>query len=247
MTQYGLIGFPLRHSFSMGYFNEKFANEGINAEYVNFELPSIDAFPDLIKENIKLNGLNVTIPYKEKVIKYLNEMDATAKAVGAVNVIKFIKDKKGEVRLKGYNCDVIGFQRSIDYMLENHHQGALILGAGGAAKAAYYVLKQLGLDVKMVSRNKGEAHLTYSELNEAIMNFHQVIVNATPVGMFPNVDACPDIPYHLLTKRHILYDMLYNPNVTEFMKRGKERGATVKNGLEMLLLQADASWEVWNE
>lgn len=231
----------------MGYFNEKFANEGINAEYVNFELPSIDAFPDLIKENIKLNGLNVTIPYKEKVIKYLNEMDATAKAVGAVNVIKFIKDKKGEVRLKGYNCDVIGFQRSIDYMLENHHQGALILGAGGAAKAAYYVLKQLGLDVKMVSRNKGEAHLTYSELNEAIMNFHQVIVNATPVGMFPNVDACPDIPYHLLTKRHILYDMLYNPNVTEFMKRGKERGATVKNGLEMLLLQADASWEVWNE
>ncbi len=231
----------------MGYFNEKFANEGINAEYVNFELPSIDAFPDLIKENIKLNGLNVTIPYKEKVIKYLNEMDATAKAVGAVNVIKFIKDKKGEVRLKGYNCDVIGFQRSIDYMLENHHQGALILGAGGAAKAAYYVLKQLGLDVKMVSRNKGEGHLTYSELNEAVMNFHQVIVNATPVGMFPNVDVCPDIPYHLLTKRHILYDMLYNPNVTEFMKRGKERGATVKNGLEMLLLQADASWEVWNE
>lgn len=231
----------------MGYFNEKFANEGINAEYVNFELPSIDTFPDLIKENTKLNGLNVTIPYKEKVIKYLNEMDATAKAVGAVNVIKFIKDKKGEVKLKGYNCDVIGFQRSIDYMLENHHQGALILGAGGAAKAAYYVLKQLGLDVKMVSRNKGEAHLTYSELNEAIMNFHQVIINATPVGMFPNVDACPDIPYHLLTKRHILYDMLYNPNVTEFMKRGKERGATVKNGLEMLLLQADASWEVWNE
>lgn len=231
----------------MGYFNEKFANEGINAEYVNFELPSIDAFPDLIKENIKLNGLNVTIPYKEKVIKYLDEIDATAKAVGAVNVIKFIKDKKGEVRLKGYNCDVIGFQRSIDYMLENHHQGALILGAGGAAKAAYYVLKQLGLDVKMVSRNKGEGHLTYSELNESIMNFHQVIVNATPVGMFPNVDACPDIPYHLLTKRHILYDMLYNPNVTEFMKRGKERGATVKNGLEMLLLQADASWEVWNE
>lgn len=246
MQHYGLIGFPLRHSFSMGFFNEKFANEGIDAEYINFELPSIDRFSSMIKEDILLNGLNVTIPYKEKVIPFLTDLDETAKAVGAVNVIKFIREKN-KLKLRGYNSDVIGFQRSIDYMIEDHHQGALVLGTGGAAKAASYVLKKLGLEVRMVSRTPGDGDMCYSDINEGTLSFFHVIVNATPVGMFPNVDDCPDIPYHLLSKRHLLYDMLYNPNVTEFMKRGQKQGAVVKNGLEMLLLQAYASWDIWNE
>lgn len=246
MDQYGLIGFPLRHSFSREFFNNKFANEDIDAEYLNFELTSIEKFPQMIKENILLKGLNVTIPYKELVIPYLDSLDETARAVGAVNVVKFIRNKK-RLTLKGYNSDVIGFQRSIEYMLESYHQGALILGTGGAAKAASFVLKKLGLDVKMVARDMGQGDLTYEEINESTLSFFHVIINATPVGMFPKVDVCPNIPYHLLSKRHLLYDMLYNPNVTEFMKRGEKQGAVVKNGLEMLLLQAYASWDIWHE
>lgn len=245
MDQYGLIGYPLRHSFSRSYFNEKFSNENIQAEYVNFELSSIDKLNVLLKENIWLKGLNVTIPYKEAVIPFLDELDETAKAVGAVNVVKFIREKK-KTRLVGFNSDVIGFRKSIEYLLDDYHLGALVLGTGGASKAATYVLKQFGLDVKTVGRTPGQGDLTYDELNESIMSFNHVIVNTTPVGMFPKVDDAPNIPYQYLTKKHLLYDMLYNPNVTKFMKLGEAEGAVVMNGLEMLLLQADASWEIWN-
>ena len=244
MDKYGLIGYPLKHSFSKGYFNEKFAAESTDAEYINFEIPSIKEFKSIIKNNPELKGLNVTIPYKEQVIPYLDNLSENAKLIGAVNVIK-IDRIKGKVKLTGFNSDIIGFQQSIEPLIPSHQQ-ALILGTGGAAKAVFYGLKQLGIVSTYVSREKtSEYVLLYEELTTEIMNAHTIIVNCTPVGMWPNVDECPDIPYEHITDRHLLYDLLYNPNETLFMKRGKERGAIVKNGLEMLLLQAFAGWEFW--
>ena len=238
MEKYGLIGYPLRHSFSIGYFNEKFKSEGINAEYVNFEIPQINDFMEVIEENPNLRGLNVTIPYKELVIPFLNELDPDTAKIGAVNVIKIIRQQKGKVKLIGYNSDIIGFTQSIQ---------ALILGTGGASKAVYHGLKNLGIESVFVSRtHKADGMLTYEELTPEIMAEYTVIVNCTPVGMFPKVDFCPNIPYELLTPNHLLYDLLYNPNVTLFMKKGEAQGAVVKNGLEMLLLQAFAAWEIWN-
>ena len=234
MEKYGLIGYPLRHSFSIGYFNEKFKSEGINAEYVNFEIPQINDFMEVIEENPNLRGLNVTIPYKEQVIPFLNELDPDTAKIGAVNVIKIIRQQKGKVKLIGYNSDIIGFTQSIQPLLQAHHKKALILGTGGASKAVYHGLKNLGIESVFVS------------LTPEIMAEYTVIVNCTPVGMFPKVDFCPNIPYELLTPNHLLYDLLYNPNVTLFMKKGEAQGAVVKNGLEMLLLQAFAAWEIWN-
>ena len=241
MEKYGLIGYPLRHSFSIGYFNEKFKSEGINAEYVNFEIPQINDFMEVIEENPNLRGLNVTIPYKEQVIPFLNELDPDTAKIGAVNVIKIIRQQKGKVKLIGYNSDIIGFTQSIQPLLQAHHKKALILGTGGASKAVYHGLKNLGIESVFVSRtHKADGMLTYEELTPEIMAEYTVIVNCTPVGMFPN------IPYELLTPNHLLYDLLYNPNVTLFMKKGEAQGAVVKNGLEMLLLQAFAAWEIWN-
>ena len=229
MEKYGLIGYPLRHSFSIGYFNEKFKSEGINAEYVNFEIPNINDFMEVIEENPNLRGLNVTIPYKELVIPFLNELDPDTAKIGAVNVIKIIRQQKGKVKLIGYNSDIIGFTQSIQPLLQAHHKKALIL------------------ESVFVSRtHKADGMLTYEELTPEIMAEYTVIVNCTPVGMFPKVDFCPNIPYELLTPNHLLYDLLYNPNVTLFMKKGEAQGAVVKNGLEMLLLQAFAAWEIWN-
>ena len=228
MEKYGLIGYPLRHSFSIGYFNEKFKSEGINAEYVNFEIPQINDFMEVIEENPNLRGLNVTIPYKEQVIPFLNELDPDTAKIGAVNVIKIIRQQKGKVKLIGYNSDIIGFTQSIQPLLQAHH-------------------KNLGIESVFVSRtHKADGMLTYEELTPEIMAEYTVIVNCTPVGMFPKVDFCPNIPYELLTPNHLLYDLLYNPNVTLFMKKGEAQGAVVKNGLEMLLLQAFAAWEIWN-
>ena len=242
MEKYGLIGYPLRHSFSIGYFNEKFKSEGINAEYVNFEIPSINNFMEVIEENPNLCGLNVTIPYKEQVIPFLDELDRDTAKIGAVNVIKIIRQQKGKVKLVGYNSDIIGFTQSIQPLLQPHHQKALILGTGGASKAVYHGLKNLGIESIFVSRtHKADDMLTYEELTPEIMAEYTIIVNCTPVGMFPKVDFCPNIPYELLTPNHLLYDLLYNPNVTLFMKKGEAQGAVVKNGLEMLLLQAFAS------
>ena len=246
MKQYGLIGYPLGHSFSKNYFNEKFHSEGIDAEYVNFEIPSIEDFPKIVTSHPQLAGLNVTIPYKEKVISYLDEVDKDAASIGAVNVIKFIRNK-GKLKLKGYNSDVLGFTQAIEPLLERHHQKALILGTGGASKAVNYGLHQLGLETRFVSRSRqNDSTITYADLTPQLMEEYKVIVNCTPVGMYPLADICPDIPYECLTPQHLLYDLLYNPNTTLFMKKGSEQGATVKNGLEMLLLQAFGSWDIWS-
>lgn len=247
MKQFGLIGYPLGHSFSKNFFNEKFHSENIDAEYVNFEIPTIEDFPKVVASHPNLVGLNVTIPYKEKVISYLDELDKDAASIGAVNVIRIIRNK-GKVTLKGYNSDVLGFTQSIEPLLERHHTKALILGTGGASKAVNYSLRKLGLDTLFVSRSRrNESTITYSDLTPERMEEYKVIVNCTPVGMYPQADLCPDIPYELITPKHLLYDLLYNPNTTLFMKRGADQGATVKNGLEMLLLQAFGAWDIWNQ
>jgi shikimate dehydrogenase len=245
MDQYGLIGYPLKHSFSMSFFNDKFDAEKINAEYLNFEISSIKEVKTILKNQPNLKGLNVTIPYKEQVIPYLDQLSDNAKLIGAVNVIKLDRNK-GKVKLTGFNSDIIGFKESIEPLLENHHQRALILGTGGSAKAIFYGLKQLGIVSTFVSRGKkAENILNYTELTPEVIHSNTVIVNCTPVGMWPQVDDCPNVPYDRITDRHLLYDLLYNPNETLFMKRGKEQGAKIKNGLEMLLLQAFASWDFW--
>lgn len=247
MQKYGLIGYPLKHSFSIGFFNEKFRSENIDAEYVNFEIPEIKDFKEVIEENPNLCGLNVTIPYKEQVIPFLDELDKDTAKIGAVNVIKIIRQSKGKIKLVGYNSDIIGFTQSIEPLLQPHHKKALILGTGGASKAVYHGLKNLGIESTFVSRSKKEGMLTYEELTPEIMAEHTVIVNCTPVGMYPKVDFCPAIPYDQLTPNHLLYDLLYNPNITLFMKKGEEHGAVTKNGLEMLLLQAFAAWDIWQK
>ena len=247
MDKYGLIGYPLKHSFSIVYFNEKFKAENIDAEYVNFEIPRIEEFMEVVEENPNLCGLNVTIPYKEQVIPYLDELDKDTAKIGAVNVIKIIRQPKGKTKLVGYNSDIIGFTRSIEPLLTPVHTHALILGTGGASKAIHRGLENLGVKATFVSRTKkNDEVLTYRELTPEVMRQYKVIVNCTPVGMYPKVDECPDIPYDLLTPEHLLYDLLYNPDETLFMKKGRAQSATVKNGLEMLLLQAFAAWEIWH-
>lgn len=244
-TLYGLLGYPLGHSFSRNYFNNKFEAEDIDAEYINFEIPDINMLMEVISEYYNLNGLNVTIPYKEQVIPFLDELDEDAANIGAVNVIKIIH-KNNDLILKGYNSDVVGFCDSISPLIKPHIKKALILGTGGAAKAVCYGLKKLGIESQFVSRKKTENTITYPEINKDIIDEHHIIVNTTPLGMYPNVDDCPDIPYELLTEKHLCYDLLYNPDETLFMKNAKGYGATVKNGLEMLLLQAFVSYEIWN-
>ena len=243
---YGLLGYPLVHSFSQNYFNQKFESENIDAKYINFEIPDVGMLMEVVAENENLNGLNVTIPYKEQVIPFLDEIDPAASEVGAVNVIKFIRGKDG-LRLKGYNSDIIGFTDSIKSLLKPHHQSALVLGTGGAAKAVSYSLRKLGLDVQLVSRRKSANTLVYEELTKNDLKTHKVIVNTTPLGMYPNVDTCPDIPYRYLTSQHLCYDLIYNPDETLFLKNSRLAGAQVKNGLEMLLLQAFASYSIWNQ
>lgn len=247
MKKYGLLGYPLGHSFSRNYFNQKFEAEKIDAEYLNFEIPEIKEIKNVIKENPELNGLNVTIPYKEQVIPYLDDLDEDARLIGAVNVIKLSKGLFGKVKLKGYNSDIIGFKQSIEPLLKEHHRKALILGTGGASKAVFQGLKQLGIAATFVSRKAKECCITYEEITPKTMEQYTVIVNTTPLGMYPNVNASPNIPYDLLTSDHLLYDLLYNPDETLFMRKGKEKGAVVKNGLEMLLLQAFAAWEIWQK
>lgn len=245
MKKFGLIGYPLGHSFSKNFFNEKFHSENIDAEYVNFEIPSIKELPAVLLENPDLVGLNVTIPYKEQVISYLDELDADAAAIGAVNVIKIVR-QKGKNKLVGYNSDIIGFMQSIEPLLEPQHKKALILGTGGASKAVFHGLKKLGVQAKFVSRNPKEGMFTYEELTPEVMEEYKVIVNCTPVGMYPLADEYPNIPYEYITPNHLLYDLLYNPNTTLFMKKGADKGAVTKNGLEMLLLQAFGAWDIWN-
>jgi len=245
MDKYGLIGYPLGHSFSIGYHNQRFADEGINAKYLNFEIPSIDDLPAVLSQNPELKGLNVTIPYKEKVMQFLDYVSPEARAIGAVNVIR-VEHQGKKITLKGYNSDVIGFTQSIEPLLENYHKKALVLGTGGASKAISYGLKSLGLETVYVSRYERPGTIQYGSITPEVVQEYNVIVNCTPLGMFPKTEECPSLPYEAMNERNILYDLIYNPDETLFMRKGAERGATVKNGLEMLLLQAFASWEFWN-
>lgn len=244
MDKYGLIGYPLVHSFSKSYFNEKFENEGIDAEYINFEIPTIDSLPEILALNPELKGLNVTIPYKEKVMSFLDSISPEARAIGAVNVIK-VEHKGDDTILKGYNSDVIGFTKSIKPLLERFHKKALILGTGGASKAISYGLRSLGLETAFVSRYERPGTTQYDKITPDIVKEYNVIINCTPCGMYPHIDECPQLPYEAMDTKTILYDLIYNPDQTLFMKKGEAQGATVKNGLEMLLLQAFANWEIW--
>ncbi|MDR2956155.1 MAG: shikimate dehydrogenase [Prevotella sp.] len=244
---YGIIGNPLVQSFSPRFFNNKFEKEGIDAEYLKFEIPSIEEFPRIIQSHPNLKGLNVTIPYKQEIISYLDELDAQAKEVGAINVIK-VSCENGKTKLKGYNSDLIGFQNSIQSLLKKDiHTKALILGTGGASKAVAKGLENLGIEYIFVSRTAKEGQLTYLDLNKYILDQYKIIINASPIGTFPKVDEAPDIPYQHITSDHLLYDLVYNPAETKFLKQGKEQGAVIKNGAEMLELQALAAWEIWNK
>ena len=309
--EYGLLGYPLGHSFSRAYFNNKFATEGIDAEYLNFELQSVEELPQLLAEHPRLRGLNVTIPHKQAVIPLLDELSDEARAIGAVNVIRIERQESGTAKpyLKGFNSDVIGFVESIRPLLQPHHKRALVLGTGGASKAVCRGLEKLGIEWRYVSRKRQtatpapapdspitvpsaspkspitipsgspegpltpkapapdgpitvpsaspknpitvpsgspEGPLTYSDLTPSFIADYTVIVNCTPLGMFPRIDSSPELPYAALSKHHLLFDLVYNPGITQFMRQGRRFGATVKNGLEMLHLQADASWDFWN-
>lgn len=244
MRNFGLIGFPLGHSFSKRYFSEKFETEKIDARYELYELEKIEKFSDLIQD-VELSGLSVTIPYKEQVIPYLHELDETAAQIGAVNAIRFIRTAD-KLILKGYNTDAIGFENSLKPHLKPQHNKALILGTGGASKAIIYVLGKLGIECKSVSRTAQNGQLSYADLNENLLADYKLIVNATPLGTFPNTNACPDIPYQYLSNEHLLFDVVYNPSETLFMKKGIEKGACALNGEAMLIGQAVAAWEIWN-
>ncbi len=243
MKKFGLIGFPLSHSFSQKYFSEKFKRENIaDCVYENFSISSISELDVILSNNPELLGLNVTIPYKRAVIDYLDNPVNTL-PIKACNCIK-IKNGK----LTGYNTDIIGFRKSLLTHLQPIHKNALILGNGGATEAVKYVLAGLNIDFSIVSRKRqNDATYTYEDLSKEIIQKNLLIVNATPVGMFPHVDECPKINYEFLTERHYLFDLIYNPAETLFLKKGKERGATIKNGYEMLVIQAEESWRIWNE
>lgn len=241
---YGLIGHPLGHSFSQSFFNEKFAKEGIDAEYKNFDLEDISNIKDILN-NPQIYGLNVTIPYKQQVFPFLSQIGTVAKKIGAVNVIRFKKTNNG-LETIGYNTDMIGFYKSISPLLNENHKHALILGTGGASKAVKYALDKLGIDYKFVSRTKSNDVYTYEELNEQILKDYTVIVNTTPLGMHPNIDNCPNIPYEFISPNHVCFDLVYNPLETKFLRLAKEQGAYIKNGLEMLHIQAIEAWKIWN-
>jgi len=240
---FGLIGYPLTHSFSKKYFTEKFEKEGLtDCRYELFPLQSIHELKNLLLQNPGIEGLNVTIPYKQLVLPYLDSLAGIPGGLRACNCIRF---EKG--RLVGYNTDWTGFQKSIAPLLEPHHQKALILGNGGATAAVVYALKELGIRAAVVSRVIHEgSSFTYSGIGRKEMEEHTLIINTTPLGLYPNVDTCPEIPYAFITRRHLLYDLVYNPVKSLFLKKGEEQGAHIKNGEEMLVVQAEESWKIWN-
>lgn len=247
MDLYGIIGRPLTHSFSPRFFTEKFEKDAVDAQYLKFELSDISQFTDLVKDNPNLKGLNVTIPYKEEIMPFLDSLDPQAQEIGAINVIKFIR-KEGQLKLIGYNSDIIGFQNSIKPLLNPEiHKRALVLGTGGASKAVAKALDNLDVDFMYVSRTPSAQQLSYNDLTEDIILNNTVIVNTSPLGTYPKVDEAADIPYQFLTSNHLLYDLVYNPDETKFLRLGKERGAAIKNGAEMLQLQALAAWDIWNK
>lgn len=247
MKQFGLIGFPLSHSFSKKYYLEKFEREGIDdVGYDLYPIERVDELPALLEAHPALAGINVTIPHKIGVMAYLDHVSDEAQAIQAVNCITIDRSGGGKPVLAGHNTDVHGFEASLKPLLQPHHTHALLLGNGGAAKAVRYALERLGIEHTIVSRRPGAGQLAYADLNEDTMASHTLIINSTPLGTYPQVADCPDIPYGMLTDRHLLYDLVYNPEVTEFLRRGLAQGAAIKNGMEMLVLQAERNWEIWN-
>ena len=243
---YGLVGYPLGHSFSRSFFQEKFAREGIDADYENFEMADLRGLRQLIADRPELCGLNVTIPYKTEVMALLDDLDPQAREIGAVNVIKIERRPQGGIWLTGYNSDIIGCTQSIAPLIDSLMQRALILGTGGASKAVYAGLKSLHIEPTFVSRTRRDGIITYDDLSPEVMASHRVIVNATPLGMYPHTDRCPQIPYTDLTPGHLCYDLIYNPEVTRFLAQAAQQGSLTKNGTEMLHRQALAAWDIWN-
>jgi len=243
MRKFGLLGKDISYSFSKSYFKQKFEEESItDAIYQNFDIEDISAFPHIIKDNDHISGINVTIPYKQSVIPFLDKLHKKAKKIGAVNTIKITKKGK----LIGYNTDCYGFQKSLKPYLKLHHKKALILGTGGASKAIAYTLKTLGIKYTYVSRKASVRAISYTDLSNKIIENHQIIINCTPLGTSPKIDACPDIPYDAISDKHILFDLIYNPEETKFLSLGKQNNAIIINGLNMLKLQAEKSWSIWN-
>ena len=242
--KFGLIGRNISYSFSKKYFAEKFSQDLFDdCTYENFDIPSIEEFPTILKNNPDLKGLNVTIPYKESIIPYMDTLSEKAFKIGAVNVIRFTK--KGN--LKGYNSDWFGFKKSLEPLLQSHHKKALILGTGGAAKAVAYALEQLGIFYTYVSRDASENTIDYSRINATTFDNYQIIINCTPLGTSPNIREFPPIPYTFFTEKHIAFDLIYNPEETQFLKKAKKKGAVIKNGKEMLIFQAEKAWKIWNK
>jgi shikimate dehydrogenase len=243
MRQFGLIGYPLTHSFSQKFFTEKFEKEKLaDCRYDTFSIPSVDELPNVLKNNPDLRGLNVTIPYKENVLSYLDEKTPLVRKIKACNCIKIANGK-----LTGYNTDAPAFEQSLKEKLQPHHTKALILGTGGAAKAVEYSLRQLNITYKYVSRKPSAKSFSYEQLTEPLMQEYTLIINTTPLGMHPNIVEAPQIPYHALTSKHYLFDLIYNPAKTLFLQKGEQQGAAIKNGHEMLVLQAEESWRIWND
>uniref|UniRef100_UPI00321774DE shikimate dehydrogenase family protein n=1 Tax=uncultured Draconibacterium sp. TaxID=1573823 RepID=UPI00321774DE len=246
MKRYGLLGYPLTHSFSKRYFTEKFEKENIDSTYQNFEIDSIAKFPDVIKNNPDIIGLNVTIPYKEQVIPYLDELNDSAREIKAVNTIRVTRTETG-VHLKGFNTDTFGFESALKPLLKEYHKKALILGTGGASKALKYVLGKLQIEYISASIEElKENEIRYEDIDEQMISERLLIINATPLGTYPKVDTFPNIPYEFIGEKHLLFDLVYNPEVTKFMEKGMSRGATAKNGYDMLLGQANKAYEIWN-
>ncbi|RDI57509.1 shikimate dehydrogenase family protein [Flavobacterium glaciei] len=242
--RFGLLGRNISYSFSKGYFTEKFNSENfVGCTYENFDIPEITAFTEVIKDTSDLKGLNVTIPYKEAVIPFLDKLSKKAALIGAVNTIKITKKGK----LKGYNTDYYGFKKSLEPLLQPHHKKALILGTGGASKGVAFALDELDITYTFVSREAKENGIDYNRINATTFDNYQIIINATPVGTSPNVDAFPLIPYEFFTEKHIAYDLIYNPAETQFLKKAKQQGAQIKNGLDMLIFQAEKAWKIWNK
>lgn len=241
-SRFGLIGKNISYSFSRGYFTKKFSELGLEQHsYENFDLEQIDLFKNILEQNVDIKGFNVTIPYKEQIMPFLSKIDPEAKAIGAVNTIKIVKNET-----IGYNTDAYGFQKSIEPYLKNHHKKALILGTGGASKAVAFVLNKLGIAYKFVSRNPKNDQLNYKDLSKEVLSSYTVIVNCTPLGTYPNINEKPDIPYNFITEQHLLFDLIYNPEKTAFLLAGEQEGGEISNGSNMLEFQAEKSWEIWN-
>lgn len=245
MRHFGLIGFPLGHSFSVTYFGEKFRKDGIDATYRNFPLERAADFEKLVREEPALHGLNVTVPYKQEIIPYLDALSQTARRVKAVNTICFCR-KDERMALTGHNTDVVGFEKSLKNHLKKNHASALVLGTGGSSGAITYVLEGLGIEYRLVSRSGGEGRLKYEEVDPELVRQTPLIINCTPLGMFPDTGTCPDLPYAAISRDHLLFDLVYNPEKSLFLSNGAAQGASTVNGYEMLVYQAEASWEIWN-